>query len=366
MHSSDIHLEPSVHGLRVRFRIDGVLIDQPLLAYEVMAQIISRLKVLAHIDIAEKRTAQDGKFTIQVEGNTIDLRVSTFPSLWGQKIVIRILDRHAQMISLEDLGVSDTTLEEFKSLLTRPYGFILVTGPTGSGKTTTLYASLTALHTPEKNIVTLEDPIEYSLEGITQGPINPDAGFTFELGIRSILRQDPDVIMVGEIRDRQTARIAIEAALTGHVVLSTLHTNDSTSAIMRLMDMGIEPFLINAAVSGVLAQRLVRKNCLHCLAASAPTSQEENWLKKIGIEIKELYKGIGCIACNFVGYKGRTGIFELLILTSSLRAGIVTHPLFDDLYKVARAQGLSTLLDDATSKLKMGIINLHELMRVII
>lgn len=274
--ASDIHLESTDKGLRVRFRIDGILYDQESIDQALMTHVISRLKVMANINIAQKRVPQDGKFNTMVGGQHIDLRVSTFPSMYGEKMVVRILDRTHNKIMLDALGMSDTMLENFKDLLARSNGFFLVTGPTGSGKTTTLYAALSTLSSPEKNVITLEDPVEYNLNGITQGQINPEAGFTFAKGIRSILRQDPDILMIGEIRDKETASIAIEAALTGHMVLSTLHANDAPSVIMRLMDMGIEPFLINAAITGVMAQRLARKICAHCRIAVTPDEQEKN------------------------------------------------------------------------------------------
>lgn len=362
---SDIHLEPMSDKLRVRFRIDGVLHDQNPIDAASMQQVLSRLKVLASMNIAQKRSPQDGTFTVMAKGEPIDLRVSTFPSFFGEKMVVRILDRNAQMLALDQLGFSDSMLEQFKQLLNRPNGFLLVTGPTGSGKTTTLYAALCALHTADKNIVTLEDPIEYHLDGITQGQINPQAGFTFEHGIRSVLRQDPDILLVGEIRDKQTAKIAIEAALTGHVVLSTLHTNDAASAIMRLMDMGVEPYLINAAVTGVLAQRLVRKICSGCKEAYAPNELEKVKLMELNIATDKLYRGKGCSSCNQLGYKGRTGIFELLTVTQPLRTLIVQQPLFDAINAQALADGLCTLAVDGGQKLKDGVISLDELVRVV-
>lgn len=362
---SDIHLEPMSDKLRVRFRVDGVLQDQKEIDQSCMPQVISRLKVLALMNIAQKRAPQDGTFTMSVNGKPIDLRVSTFPSFFGEKMVVRILDRNAQMIALDQLGFCAPMLEQFKALLNRPNGFLLVTGPTGAGKTTTLYAALSALHTSEKNIVTLEDPIEYHLDGVTQGQINPQAGFTFEHGIRSVLRQDPDVLLVGEIRDKQTAKIAIEAALTGHVVLSTLHTNDAASAIMRLMDMGIEPYLINAAVSGVLAQRLVRKLCNGCKESYSPNDHERVQLNKLNIKAEKLYRAKGCAQCNNHGYKGRTGIFELLTMTQALRTLIVQQPSFDAIHAQAIADGLSILGVDGGQKVRDGVISLDELVRVV-
>jgi len=363
--ASDIHCEPTQKDLRIRFRIDGVLVDQGSIDLLVMPQVISRLKVLAHINIAEKRIPQDGKFSMQVQGKLIDLRVSTFPSLYGQKVVVRILDRASYTMTLEKLGFSEPMFTQIQTLMHRPNGFFLVTGPTGSGKTTTLYAALAALNAAEKNIVTLEDPVEYNLDGITQGHINPDAGFTFEKGIRAVLRQDPDILMVGEVRDKQTARVAIEAALTGHVVLSTLHTNDAPSAIMRLMDMGIEPFLINASLTGVLAQRLARKICTQCREQVCPTDHEKKLLDRFGMHETMLYKGTGCSACNSLGYKGRVGVFELLGMTSALRTLVVQQPIFDDIHEQALSDGMCTLQQDGIHKVRNGIISLDELVRAV-
>ncbi|MCX5922623.1 MAG: GspE/PulE family protein [Candidatus Dependentiae bacterium] len=365
-HASDIHLESTAKGLRIRFRIDGMLYDQETIEAVLMSHLLSRIKVLANINIAEKRVPQDGKFRTVADGHDIDLRISTFPSIYGEKIVIRILDRSLNKITLDALGMYDSMLQQFKELLMRPHGFFLVTGPTGSGKTTTLYAALSALNAPEKNIITLEDPVEYSVDGITQGHINPEAGFTFSKGIRSILRQDPDILMVGEIRDKETARTAIEAALTGHMVLSTLHTNDAPSAIMRLMDMGIEPFLINAAVTGVLAQRLARKICVACRTAVRPDEQEQQILQRVGLKVDQLYKGKGCDTCLNLGYKGRTGIFEFLTMTNALRALIVHRPQFDAIYAQALQDGMPTMLHDGAQKVKDGIITLEELIRVVV
>lgn len=363
--ASDIHLESTEKGLRVRFRIDGILYDQELIDASLMSHVISRLKVMANINIAEKRVPQDGKFHTMVGNQQIDLRVSTFPSIYGQKIVVRILDRTHNKITLDALGMQQSMLDNFKDLMSRSNGFFLVTGPTGSGKTTTLYAALSALSCPEINIITLEDPVEYSVARITQGQIHPDAGFTFAKGIRAILRQDPDVLMVGEIRDKETASVAIEAALTGHMVLSTLHTNDAPSVIMRLMDMGVEPFLINAAITGVLAQRLARKICLSCRVEVVPDAAELKTLDRLGLAIDKLYKGMGCDACLNLGYKGRTGIFELLIMTSALRSLIVHRPHFDTIYAQAVADGMHTLLQDGAQKVKDGIITLAELVRAV-
>ena len=364
--ASDIHLEPTRDELRVRFRIDGILIDQQPFSLSLSPSIVARLKILAHMDSAERRIPQDGKFHFLRDGNEIDIRVSTFPSLYGEKMVVRILDRTMQTINLDNLGFEASMLQAFKKLMQRHSGFFLVTGPTGSGKTTTLYATLSLLHNSEKNIVTLEDPVEYSLCGITQAQINLPVGFTFEKGMRSLVRQDPDIIMVGEIRDKITARIAIEAALTGHLVLSTLHTTDAPSAIMRLMDMGIEPFLINAALSGVLAQRLVRKLCTECRCTRPATPQEKRMLKECGIDMDVVYESPGCASCDNLGYKGRVGIFELLEISPALRALIIHNPQFDEIYNQALADGMKTLQKDGAHKVKEGIISLAEYARVIV
>jgi len=363
--ASDIHLEPTRDELRVRFRIDGILVDQQPFSASLTASIIARLKILANMDSAERRIPQDGKFHSMHAGNEVDIRVSTFPCLHGEKMVVRILDRMLQTINLDNLGFEPTMLDAFKRLMQRQSGFFLVTGPTGSGKTTTLYATLSLLHNSEKNIVTLEDPVEYSLRGITQAQINLPVGFTFEKGIRSLVRQDPDIIMVGEIRDKITARIAIEAALTGHLVLSTLHTTDAPSAIMRLMDMGIEPFLINAALSGVLAQRLARKLCADCRTKRPATAQEKKLLKQCGIDMNTVYEASGCASCDNLGYKGRVGIFELLEISPELRSLIINNPQFDEMYNQAVADGMKTLVKDGAHKVKEGIISLAEYARII-
>jgi len=362
--ASDIHFEPTSAQLRVRLRIDGVLYDHEIVDAALMQQLLARLKVLANINIAEKRIPQDGKFRILSNGHEVDLRVSTFPALHGEKIVVRILDRQAQTLSLDNLGFNALMADAIKELIAKSSGFFLVSGPTGSGKTTTLYAALNNLNHPQKNIITLEDPVEYCLTGVTQGQIHPDAGFTFEKGMRALLRQDPDIVMVGEIRDKETAGIAIEAALTGHLVFSTVHTNDAPSVVMRLMDMGIEPFLINAAVTGILAQRLARKLCQDCKIQKVPTPQEEAILKKYGSSLTMLPNGVGCNSCLGLGYRGRIGIFELLVMTSSLRALIVKDPSVDDIFQQALSDGMKSLMHDGLAKVEAGLISLPELLRV--
>lgn len=365
-HASDIHLESTPEGLRIRYRLDGMLYDQPKVPAQYSAQLLSRIKVLSSLNTAERRIPQDGKFCVSYNNAIIDIRVSTFPTISGEKMVLRILDRSQNKIDVDQLGLPIDIMAQFHRLISKASGFVLVTGPTGSGKTTTLYAALSELAAPEKHIVTLEDPAEYMIDGITQGQIHPEAGFTFERGIRAMLRQDPDVVMIGEIRDKQTAHIAIEAALTGHLVLSTLHTTDAPSAIMRLMDMGIEPFLINAAITCVIAQRLARKICKSCRTAGEPTNEEEALLKRIGMPSITLYKGTGCDACYGLGYKGRVGIFELLEVSPKLRTLIVQQPQFDAINQQAVRDGMQTLLLDASLKVKDGLITLQELARVLL
>jgi type II secretory ATPase GspE/PulE/Tfp pilus assembly ATPase PilB-like protein len=361
--ASDIHLESVQNGLRVRYRIDGVLHDQTIVAKDLADQVISRIKILSGIDISKKRIPQDGKF--KAEGKCIDFRVSTFPSVKGEKIVVRILDKDQQNITLENLGLDAQAYTKFLDLINKNSGFVLVTGPTGSGKTTTLYAALNKLHKPDKNIITLEDPVEYNIDNITQGNIQTDSGFTFAQGIRALLRQDPDIAMIGEIRDRESAKIAIEASLTGHLVFSTLHTNDAASAIVRLMDMGIEPYLIKASLTGVLAQRLARKICQACKEKYAPSSQEQATLNHFGISTSSLCRGVGCQSCNNLGYKGRVGLFELLELTDELRSVISENPDFGEITKQALSGGMQSLIFDGGLKLKEGIISLEELVKAL-
>lgn len=363
--ASDIHVEPTEHNLRIRYRIDGILYDQEAVDAKHMQQVISRLKVMAHIDIAERRVPQDGTFQQTHNKTVIDFRVSTFPSIYGETVVIRILDHSAALMQLDQLGMNAQMLATVHELTRRSHGFFLVAGPTGSGKTTTLYATLAGLNSSEKNCITLEDPVEYHIDGITQGQIHPEAGFTFEKGMRALLRQDPDIVLVGEIRDAQTAHIALQAALTGHLVLSTVHTNDAPTVIMRLIDMGIEPFLINAALSGVLAQRLARTICAACKVDYQPSAQEQIFLKQHGYAAAQLYKGAGCDACGRIGYKGRVGIFQLLPISADLRALIVQHPQFDALQAQATKDGMRTLLDDGMEKVRAGIIPLQELIRAV-
>lgn len=366
LEASDIHLEPNKNFLRVRFRVDGLLYDEEPIEQNIALQVISRIKVVAHMNLAERRIPQDGTFSYTTDLKEVDLRVATFPSIYGEKLVIRILDRAKNILTIDNLGFDCYMLEQVKNIAQFSNGFFLVTGPTGSGKTTTLHGMLSFLNSPQKNVVSLEDPIEYHVPNITQGQIYPEIGFTFHKGIRAIVRQDPDIIMVGEIRDCETAQVAIQAALTGHFVLSTLHTNNACGALMRLLDMKIEPFLINAALTGILAQRLVRKLCYKCRYQTDPTSQERAMLDRLNIACDSIYKSSGCENCHNTGYKGRIGIFELLVISQKLRSIITQNPSFDAICAQAHADGLKPLVSDGIQKVTEGITSLYELCRVIL
>lgn len=362
--ASDIHIEPQKRFLRIRYRIDGVLRDAMNLPKNIQPGLISRAKIMANLDIAERRRPQDGRINLKFRGREVDLRVSVLPGIFGEKVVLRILDKERSLIPLEQLGFSQESLEIFKTLIKQPYGMILITGPTGSGKSTTLYAILRILNTPEVNILTVEDPVEYQLDGITQVQVNPKINLTFANALRSFLRQDPDIILVGEIRDRETAQIAMEAALTGHLVFSTLHTNDSFSAPTRLIDMGIEPYLIASSLIGVTAQRLVRKICSECKEEYKPN---KFILKQIGIEEYEgvFYKGKGCIACGNSGYKGRVAVQEVLKIDDTIREMILQRRSSNEIKDYAVKNGTITLLQDAIDKAKKGITTVEEVIRVI-
>ncbi|MDD5044690.1 MAG: ATPase, T2SS/T4P/T4SS family [Candidatus Omnitrophica bacterium] len=361
--ASDIHIEPEEDKVRVRYRIDGVLREINSMPKTLQSAVISRIKVLSDMDIAESRKPQDGRIRVKMETKDLDIRVSSFPTNHGENIVMRLLDKSSVLLGLKDLGFGDNDLKEFEKLIHRPNGIILVTGPTGSGKTTTLYAALSTINSVERNIITLEDPVEYELPMIRQTPVNPKAGITFATGLRSILRQDPDVIMVGEIRDRETADIAIQAALTGHLVLSTLHTNDAPSALTRLIDMGIEPFLISSSVIGILAQRLVRTICDKCKERFIPPPEV---VKELGVEGKyEFYKGKGCDKCRMTGLVGRIGIYELLPIHEEIRNMVDLKKSADEIKRKAIEMGaMKTLRDDGIEKAKKGITTLEEVVRV--
>lgn len=363
--ASDIHIEPDENVLRTRFRIDGMLQEVMSLPKGFEAACISRCKVMAELDIAEKRIPQDGRIKLQLQDREIDLRVSTYPTLRGEKVVMRILDKSTVVFGLEDLGFPDDTLQGFSSLINKPNGIILVTGPTGSGKTSTLYAALQCIKDPAINIVTIEDPVEYQLSNINQGQINPKAGFTFAGGLRSILRQDPDVIMVGEIRDYDTAEIAIRAALTGHLVFSTLHTNDSAGAMTRLIDMSVEPFLVASSLIGIMAQRLVRTICEECKEEFQPSPaiiKRSKLLYQAGKT--RVFQGKGCAKCNQTGYRGRTTITELLIPNERIKELIVEKAATSVIKNEAMKQGMRTLRQDGLAKVLRGITTLSEVIRV--
>lgn len=364
--ASDIHIEPFERDLSVRFRIDGVLYEILKPPKRMQASITSRIKILASLNIAEKRLPQDGRIRIKIAGRDIDIRLSTIPTTYGERIVMRLLDKTAILLKLEELGLSPERLNTIKRLITKSHGIILVTGPTGSGKTTTLYAALSHINTTEKNIITVEDPVEYQLAGIGQIQVNPKIELTFASGLRSILRQDPDVIMVGEIRDTETAEIAIQASLTGHLVLSTLHTNDAPSAVTRLIDMGVEPFLVSSSVIGILAQRLVRMICPHCKKAYTPKPLE---LKEVGILPEELqdgrlFFGEGCKECMGTGYRGRMALFEIMLIDDDIRELIVQRNDAATIRQLALKKGMVTLREDGKQKVIQGITTTQELLRV--
>jgi type IV pilus assembly protein PilB len=359
---SDIHLEPDEKSLQTRYRIDGVLHEVNSLPKNLQSAIISRIKVMGNMDIAQSRAPQDGRCHIEMEGKEIELRISTFPTIYGENVVLRILDQTSALMGLDELGFSKDTILHYETLIKRPHGIILVTGPTGSGKTTTLYASLNRISSPEKNIITIEDPVEYRLNLIRQTQINPKAGVTFATAIRSVLRQDPDVIMVGEIRDLETAETAIRAALTGHLVFSTLHTNDAPAALTRLMDMGVEPYLISSSVIGALAQRLVRTICPVCKERYEP---EDRIVKTLGIgNVKDFafYQGKGCKNCWQTGYRGRVAAIELLMVNDPIRDLISQRAPSRMIRKVAReTQDMKTLREDCVDKVLKGITTINEL-----
>lgn len=365
--ASDIHIEPYEDVLKVRNRIDGVLFEAKRFPKSIESALISRIKVMAAMDIAETRAPQDGGFSQKMGGKDIEFRVSSCPTIFGENVVIRILDRSKLSLKLDELGLMGPNLEKFQKMLRHPYGVILVTGPTGSGKTTTLYASLSQLNTPDRNIKTIEDPVEYRLPGIRQTQVNPKANITFATGLRSLMRQDPDVIMVGEIRDADTAQIAIQAAMTGQLVLSTLHTNDTASTISRLSEFGVEAFLMVSSVMGILAQRLVRRICKNCKTERAPTKEEAVLFQKQGYEVKglKLYQGKGCKVCKNSGYKGRVGIYEVLLIDDIIRKMILNRTAPMDIRDRAMStQGLKTLRQDGLAKVLQGYTTLDELNRM--
>jgi len=361
---SDIHVEPDEKKLGVRYRVDGILREAMVPPKRLQSAIISRIKIMAGMDISIKRAPQDGRFKIRAENKNIDVRISTIPTIYGEKVVMRLLDQGSVKKGLGDAGFNEVNLKQFQELITRPYGIILVTGPTGSGKTTTLYLALQAIHSHEKNIITIEDPVEYEIEGINQISVNVKAGVTFANGLKSILRQDPDVIMVGEIRDLETANIAVRAALTGHLVFSTLHTNDAAGSIVRLVDMGVPSYLVTSSVTAVMAQRLVRNICPHCKESYRPDGSIEEELSPGEPKELLLYRGRGCDECGHTGYQGRTGIFELMVVDKELRNLIHANASADILRQAAQRAGTKTLWEDGREKVLQGITTVEELKRV--
>lgn len=361
--ASDIHIEPQKLLCRVRVRIDGLLYKFMSLKMEMHPSVVSRLKIMANLDIAERRIPQDGRIQVNVDGRTIDLRFSSMPSIHGEKVVLRILDKNKVLLDINKLGFDTKILNQFKSVLKKPYGLILVCGPTGCGKTTTLYSAITTLNSSEKNIITIEDPVEYQLDNITQSQVKELIGLTFARFLKHALRQDPDIILVGEIRDRETAEIAIQASLTGHLVISTLHTNDSPSAITRLLEMGIEPYLLSSSLLACQAQRLVRTICSECKTGYYPTQEV---LRKLGIDDEKftLYKGKGCSACYNSGFKGRVGIYEFLEINKGLQSLILDNPAIDIMRNYLKTKKHRRLKDLGDEKVRQGVTTIEEVRRV--
>jgi len=362
--ASDIHIEPYQKHLQVRFRLDGVLHNVLSPPRRLHAAIVSRIKVMARLDIAEKRLPQDGRTEVKIGERLVDVRVSCLPTAFGERVVLRLLEKSGKLLSMEEIGLTAAALAEMKKLLHLSHGIILVTGPTGSGKTTTLYAALSSINSPDKNILTIEDPIEYQLDGIGQMQVNPKINLTFASGLRSMVRQDPDVILVGEIRDRETADIAIHAALTGHLVFSTLHTNDSASAVTRLTDMGIEPFLVSTAVQAIIAQRLVRLLCPHCKEAYEPEEAQWAELRSSREVAGPIFRADGCEKCLETGYRGRTGIYEFLLLSEAIKGLVLKTSDANQINKVARAEGMANLREDGINKVTEGRTTISEVLRV--
>jgi type IV pilus assembly protein PilB len=363
--ASDIHFEPVAGELVVRFRIDGVLTEATRIPRKLVAGVVSRIKIMSELDIAERRIPQDGRTALNIDGRKVDVRVATLPLVGGEGAVLRILDKEGTVIDLDRLGMVEPERDRFVEAFSRAHGAVLVTGPTGSGKSTTLYGALTMLHTPEKNIITIEDPVEYELAGVKQMQVNPKAGLSFANGLRSMMRADPDIIMVGEIRDKETAQIAVEAALTGHLVLSTLHTNDAPGAIARLIEMGVEPFLVASAVSCVLAQRLARRLCEHC---KKPVVVDGETVRANGYECDdaqfEVFEAVGCGRCGGTGYKGRIGLYEVMPVTEEIRSLAVKRASADAIADAARRAGMRQLRAEGLDKVRAGLTSFAELARV--
>ena len=363
--ASDIHLEATRSGLAARFRLDGVLAPAPEPPAELHHAVVSRIKLLAELDIAERRRPQDGRIRVRLEARELDLRVSTVPTMFGESVVLRLLDRGGRPVGLEELGMAPDVLERVNRLARRPHGMLLVTGPTGSGKTTTLYAALGQREAMTEKIITVEDPVEYQLPGVTQVPVHRQAGVTFGAALRSILRQDPDVVMVGEMRDAETAEIAVQAAMTGHLVFSTLHTNDAVGAVPRLLDLGVPDYLVAATVEGILAQRLVRRICAQCRTTYHPSGESVALLCGQPVGRVALERGAGCAACRGTGFRGRAGLFELLVVTDEVKDAITRGAGRADLRTIAREAGMTTLREDGWRKVREGTTTVEEVLRVV-
>lgn len=364
--ASDIHIDPQENKIVVRYRIDGALRTDRVLPRHMQSVIIARVKIMANMDITEHRIPQDGRIKVNINFHPLDLRISTLPTIFGEKIVMRLLDMSATLNDVTKLGFNALNYKRFSELITKPTGIVLLTGPTGSGKSSTLYATLNKLNSDEMNIITIEDPVEYQLEGINQIQVNPNVGMTFAAGLCSILRQDPNIIMVGEIRDKETVEIAIRASLTGHLVLSTLHTNDSLGTVTRLLDMGVEPFLLASSLSGIVSQRLVRKVCRDCAEIQDPTKRETEIFAKRGIKIEKITRGRGCASCNMTGYKGRIALHEVLVINDDMRKMIMNNESPHKLRDLAVKNKTIFLIDDGLLKVKQGLTTTEEILRVAI
>lgn len=362
--ASDIHIDPQEKKMVVRYRVDGVLRLEKVLPKNMQNVLIARIKIMAKLDITEHRVPQDGRIKVNLGYHPVDLRVSTLPTIFGEKIVLRILDLGNKLNDLKQLGFNKLNLQRFEHMIAQPNGIVLITGPTGSGKSSTLYAALNQLNTEEVNIITIEDPVEFQLEGVNQIQVNTNVGMTFATGLRSILRQDPNVIMVGEIRDKDTVEVAIRASLTGHLVLSTIHTNDSLGTITRLIDMGVEPFLVASSLSGIMAQRLVRKVCRDCTEKQAPSKREVEIFAKRGMKIESINRGRGCTSCNMTGYKGRIALQEILVINDEMRKLIMNAEPLNKLREVAVKHKTIFLMDDGLLKVKQGLTTTEEILRV--
>lgn len=363
-HASDIHIDPQEKGVLIRIRMDGKLQKERILPKEIQGVLLARIKIMANLNITEQRVPQDGRIRMLIDVRQVDLRISSLPTIFGEKIVIRILDMNNSVTDISQLGFQERNLKKYLKMIENPHGLVLITGPTGSGKSSTLYASLNKLNHEDVNIVSVEDPVEYQLEGINQVQVNSAIGMTFASALRSILRQDPNIIMLGEIRDRETAEIAIRGSLTGHLVLSTLHTNDSVGTLMRLIDMGVEPFLVASSLTGVVSQRLVRKICRDCKAEVEVTKREQEIFESKGMQVEKLYRGKGCSTCNMTGYRGRMAVQEVLVIDDEMRRVLLNGETVTRLYDIAEKNGTIFLLDDGLQKVLDGVTTTEEVLHV--